>query len=367
MNIKRDNFIIIILAVIGVLLLIYCSKYLIGFYINTDCVLDSHQYKISNKQILDANEFGDYFGGVMNPLIGLTAAFITFLAFYIQFVANKQITNQFKIQQFESQFYEMLRLHKENVNEIQIDKVVLIPVKSDRNSSLLHWEKSYQTIKGRDCFIYFSNELEIAYKLIHKSEEEKEKVFKKVYKVFFNGIDYADQTNNFNSVLLAFRNDHIKTYIERTDKARKIEEKLEGILILAKYTLFEGHENKLGHYYRHLYHTVKFVANYDEKILDYKDKRKYLRLLRAQLSNYEQAMLFYNWHAGHGSNWETDNPKELNKFFSDFRMIHNLHDKIFFDKEYFVNIKKSIKDKNPNYKTIPDKENDFLFESDTSK
>ncbi|HAY3535185.1 putative phage abortive infection protein [Elizabethkingia meningoseptica] len=353
---KTDKTITNILAILSACLLIFTCYFLFKYFNNTDCILNYSNYKISNKQILDANEFGDYFGGIMNPLIGITAAFITFLAFYIQYVANKQITNQFKIQQFESQFYEMLRLHKENVNEIQIDQIELI---SNRTASGIHsnWEKNLKNISGRDVFIYFSNELEIAYKTIFKIIKNEKESFDEAYKIFFNGLENTDK---YYRQLLTVKKQHESEFIERTNKAKPID-KIDDIQVITKYELFEGHENKLGHYYRHLYHTVKFVANYDSKIVDYKNKRKYLQLLRAQLSNYEQLMLFYNWASGYGKEWE------LNKYFSDYRMIHNLYEKLFFDKDYFIKVRESIRESNPDYLTISDKKNDFLFEFDNKK
>jgi len=74
----------------------------------------------SKPQLEELGLVGDFIGGLMNPLIGISAALLTFLAFWIQYQANQDIREQFKIQQFESQFYEMLRLHKDNVNEMKI-------------------------------------------------------------------------------------------------------------------------------------------------------------------------------------------------------------------------------------------------------
>ena len=64
----------------------------------------------------------------------------------------------------------------------------------------------------------------------------------------------------------------------------------------------------------------------EDNLIDYSDKRNYLRILRSQLSNQEQAMLFYNWKSKFGKNWEN---KE-NKFFTDYRMIHNIYDGLLF-------------------------------------
>lgn len=46
------------------------------------------------------------------------------------------------------------------------------------------------------------------------------------------------------------------------------------------------------HYFRHLYRIFKYI--YDSKLIDDKDKYEYAAIVRAQLSEYELLMLFYN-------------------------------------------------------------------------
>ena len=61
-----------------------------------------------------------------------------------------------------------------------------------------------------------------------------------------------------------------------------------------KYIPFEGHQSRLGHYYRHLYQTVCYVDSQDEKYISNIEKYKYMKILRAQLSTHEEALLFLN-------------------------------------------------------------------------
>jgi hypothetical protein len=58
---------------------------------------------------------------------------------------------------------------------------------------------------------------------------------------------------------------------------------------------YEAHQHELGHYFRHLYHIVKFV-----KTSHIDEKQRYVSLVRAQLSSYELALLFYNCLSEHG-------------------------------------------------------------------
>jgi hypothetical protein len=75
---------------------------------------------------------------------------------------------------------------------------------------------------------------------------------------------------------------------------------------------------------------MKFVVA--SSAIDNKEKMKYLKILRAQLSNHEQIMLFYNWLSGYGEAWEDDK----NSFFIDYKMIHNLWSEQLFKDQYIV-------------------------------
>jgi len=172
--------------------------------------------------------------------------------------------------------------------------------------------------------------------------------FTEPYKAFFNGIDDLD-------------NNKIKDYyklntsvFEATHLVNFRSELFFNTKVKSYYKLFEGHENKLGHYYRHLFHMVKFVAEQKTSFIPYEEKRKYLRLLRAQLSNFEQAMLFYNYLA-YAEEWEVGN-----KFFTNYRMIHNLYDSALIDDDYFKEELNKLKNKQNEAYCY--KENDHIFE-----
>lgn len=60
-------------------------------------------------------------------------------------------------------------------------------------------------------------------------------------------------------------------------------------------TFYKEHGSLLGHYFRFLYNTVKFV---DRSSVT--DKKFYTNLVRAQLSDYELVILFYNCLSEYG-------------------------------------------------------------------
>ena len=94
-----------------------------------------------------------------------------------------------------------------------------------------------------------------------------------------------------------------------------------------KYPLFEGHSDFLGHYFRHMFQMVKYVASLDKELFDEQTKYGYVKLLRSQMSDYEQILLFYNSLTDQGQAWNQSRgevfPEDAG-YISRFRMIKNL-------------------------------------------
>jgi len=87
------------------------------------------------------------------------------------------------------------------------------------------------------------------------------------------------------------------------------------------YMPFEGHQSRLGHYFRHLYEMVRYIdRNGGERA------EEFAGMLRAQLSNHEQALLCLNSLSTIGAAWKNEG------LLVRFRMIKNLP-KNFFDPE----------------------------------
>jgi hypothetical protein len=243
---------------------------------------------------------GDTIGGIMNPFIGIVSIIVMFLAFYMQFNANKIVQSQFERNQFENLFFEMLKTHKENSNNISIShKESLEGNGFGDQQAKIEWLETRK--KGFELLVD---------KLNQKYDEIKSKNPAK------------DKFENFTSA-------YINVW-----------------------------EDSFGHYFRHLFLMVKFTVSKSEKSMSYEEKRNYLRILRASLTTYEQVFLYYNWLSKYGKQWE-DNK---NHFFTDFRMIHNVNDAIHTDFTVntiepfceLINSKKFQKENSNN--------EDFLFE-----
>ncbi|MBS1535266.1 MAG: putative phage abortive infection protein [Bacteroidetes bacterium] len=319
---------------------------------------------------------GDLIGGVLNPILALFGILAGGLAFYAQYKANKLIQDQFKIQQFESQFYEMLHLHRENLNEMKIEGYKFNKYPMGKSSSADLDSKVEKSTSGKKMFVTLLNEFEALHIIATKvfkfkynqflspskknvEQQLEQFIIDHSYYVFFSGISLYeknidrymndDETGFLRLVLKDFvteikdkRNAHsnlgIKQYNQYYNSGSILANNFrsKNLNLSFNYKPFSGHQSKLAHYYRHLFQTVKFVVKQDEKSITYESKRDYLRILRSMLSNHEQILLYYNWIAGFGNDWEQkDLEKRKNKqgnyFFTDFRMIHNINEQMIID------------------------------------
>ncbi len=362
-NKKRRN-IIIKICLIGSSLFLLFSFFAPYFFTST----------VVGKSIITTEEtglIGDTMGGIMNPFIAIGGILLTFLAFYIQYQANKQVQDQFKIQQFESQFYEMLHLHRENLNEMIIEGYIYKYTGNDKSKPAIKDTKQTKNTSGKKVFVTMLNEFEAIYliatkvfmdgfKKLNITEQNQIKsqlqleriILHHSYFIFFNGLNLykknitkyenADSTgflkivlNNFVSELNSKRESHLKTGIKEyhtyytTGNVLQSNYRAKSLWLSFNYKPFSGHQSILAHYYRHLFQIVKFVVKQNKNIISYEQKRDYLRILRSMLSNHEQILLYYNWLADFGIQWEEKNlekrkRKNGNFFFTDYRMIHNI-------------------------------------------
>lgn len=292
---------------------------------------------------------GDTINGISGPFIALLVAILTFLAFYIQYKANTLQKSQFivtmrvqrqenekqnqiwRVERFENKFYELLKLHKDNVNEMNIT----------------------ENIKGRSCFENLFQELRICYLVTndHVLSNKYDAEYKNInlinfsYGLFFYGI--SERSDNlfikdgsekklYSEIKNTFKN--IQGDVLDSLKKNPSGEKLyyindNKISYKFKHVPFEGQFNLLGHYYRHLFQTMTFITS--QKIINYDEQYGYVKMLRAQISTFEQLLLYYNALAWFDEEWRV--------FFTEFRLIKNLPLHLAdFDKNPEIHFKKEI-------------------------
>lgn len=288
----------------------------LSLYYTYELIENVGNFKIDYSKL---GPYGDLIGGIMNPVVAFIGIIAASLAFYAQYRANSQVQKQFKIQQFESQFYEMLRIHNSNVQEMDIAN----------------------KIKGRKCFMRMFYEFEFIYLSLFNIYDTgkdsfnwnytKEELSDFAYKVFFFGIGsisnrvilrLIDETHHPIIVLLIKNLEDIQNnYNPDTEDSNEVATPFEDQSTIFTFEMFyfpfDGHSTRLGHYYRHLFQTVSYIVNTDV-ITKRLEKYKYLKLVRAQLSNHEQLLLYYNGISSFGNEWI------ITDYFTTHRMIKNI-------------------------------------------
>ncbi|WP_418114376.1 putative phage abortive infection protein [Vibrio scophthalmi] len=203
--------------------------------------------------------FGDFLGGVLNPIF----SFITFVALLITIIlqsrelgltreevsatkteiarsaaAQEKSEQALNLQAFETTFFNMLNLHNDIANNIEIETTDLVFTMSYLFADDNKYLTNSNTYKGRRA-------LSLLVDLIHYDDDARLPC--NGYKSF--------------AIMQRLRND-----------------------------IF-------GQYFRNLFQIIKFVDEYnqDKSITSNAiDKKKYYKLLRAQLSHQELILLFYN-------------------------------------------------------------------------
>ncbi|MDR6570733.1 putative phage abortive infection protein [Chitinophaga ginsengisegetis] len=345
-------FILVILGLcIGIFFVAHFPKYVSEHLLSYE---KFYKQQLKSGESGSIGEVGDLIGGTMGPPIAITGAVLTFLAFWVQFRANQIQRLQYNTsvrdqnwaiedqqrnwqkEQIESRFFELLKLHKENVNEMNIEG----------------------KIQGRKCFVAMYQELRWLYNVVeleYKKSKASDPMFENIeidtlefsYNIFFNGYRLVGPSGSMSAstklhlslaarieeLRCKWRTRNVNNNAEAVEEAKKGKvnlilrehdivtfdmarpgESRDDLRITVYYLPFEGHADALGHYYRHLLQTCKYVVKQD--ILSQEDKIEYIRMLRAQLSNFEQLMLYYNAIAWFEGKW-----KDL---FINYRLIKNI-------------------------------------------
>lgn len=334
----------------------------------------------------DMGQIGDTFGGLMGPFIGIAVGILTFFAFWVQYKANEQQKDDLKIQRkreylssFETKFFELIRLHRENVTDQNYTKFGKTELEIYQGRKvfrviLKEFEECYTEIK-RFHKIYGQNFIRNQYKnklktIIEKNKlnvsEEEFALIDLAYTFLFFGVakdseayltvkfkqkfndDYFGKLVTFLQLKPKKENNkkydcwkyfmnlnvlEMKPIFENIHTNRRVDGfvvhvnhmNLFNNLQVEKY--YGGHQHRLGHYFRHLFQSYKFLFN--ENDLDVEEKYFYGKTLRAQLSNYEQSLLFLNSISNLGLKWDLNpennlkNNKEI-KLISEFNLIKNV-------------------------------------------
>jgi len=310
-------------------------------------------YVISNKIATNytvSGQFGDFVGGVVGTFFALSGTLLIFLNFREQTKENKRSG-------FESSFFEMMRLYRENVSEMKYRKPTPTGTLTYENRQVLReitkeFIECYRDVKkfsdSENLDTYFNPPYakklkKIATKINPEINLIEMAIIDLAFMIVFYGVNWEGDTIIKDNVSRKYKKNYyprLLHYIQLKPKnpntpifedwstlrsLHSVEfHKLINDLYISKndpknirtpyalakkFTLdtnyeryYDGHQFRLGHYFRHLHQSYKYLNNHPD--LTEKEKYEYGKLYRAQLSTDEQILLFVNSISSLGMNWE---------------------------------------------------------------
>lgn len=240
------------------------------------CIIFNEAYYNSTMDINTklASEFGNFFGGFIGTLFAITSTLLILVTLIKQNIANKK-------SQIGANFFKMLDYHAENVKQLNISHIDI-----DKDNAI-----------GRRAFVIFKMQLDELQQAMNRINNELELELKEIevidiaYMAFYYGID---------SNWIEFAECKLLKYERRQEIAKSL---LNAIKDNPK-RIGRTNQTSLSSYYRNLYNAIKLIDS--DKYLSSKEKHLYIKILRAQLSNPELYVLFFNVVSRFGKKWDKE-------------------------------------------------------------
>jgi Putative phage abortive infection protein len=239
-----------------------------------------------------AGQLGSFVGGYFGAIFALIGIVLLYSTLKAQRLASA-------LQNFETKYFELIKMHRDNVAEVEI-----------------------QGVSGRKVFVLLLRELRCILGIVRQVAKISELELTKrdslhiAYYCLFYGVG-PNSSRMLKKSLFMFDSIFVDALEGELNKP-EVKQKCKDDRKLG-YLPFEGHQSRLGHYYRHLYQMIGYV---DQQILDI-DKYEYVKTIRAQLSTHEQALLLVNTLTPLGANWWR---KDL---ILNYRLVQNIPQEFF--------------------------------------
>jgi Putative phage abortive infection protein len=287
---------------------------------------------------MNTGQVGDTIGGIMGPIVGAIGAILTFVAFREQYLANQrqwEVINEQKedaeMDRFRNQFFELLKMLREDTNNIKIKTqsgelngneaikamVLELRVISDDFDRKIEKQKGLGKI-SKEAKIDRLRQCHVFYGVLYRGKSYKDEI--KTASV--------EESNETSTVFLGA--DLLKQFIADLNFKSLLEEnkiiKPGGMVdsvsfsLPSDYVLAIGHRPYLSGYFRLLFRIAEFHFNFTKtRIEKEKEGKNSLtatkisrsteeldslgKLLRTQLSDEAQILLYFNCMMDFGKEW----------------------------------------------------------------
>lgn len=375
--------------IITITLLIISGAIFIFFFIST--AVDGYHIFGANKiDFQVTGQVGDFIGGLLGTIINAAAFYFLYLTLNEQRLENSKqaLTNQ--KESFERKFYELVSLHRANVIELKYRKngelyearsvfKILVEEFTECLHEVIRFTKMYPQMHDEEINPrYFEKLKKIKRENKLRASVQELALINLAYTIFYYGVTEESET----TYLHMFRGKYKHNYTNKLKHFLQLKSRKEDVQSFSKWRAFvsqdvqhmkeefeaiyenrrnvrpnpdaaqtadnlssekyyTGHQEQLGHYFRHLFQSFKFISI--QETLSDTEKYFYAKTLRAQLSTHEQLLIFFNSISSLGLKWEyiaeteknfPDIPLEQFKLISKYDIIKNVPGTSFYQVKY---------------------------------
>lgn len=267
-------------------------------------------FRVSGKNTIEVlGQMGDSYG-IFNALFSGFAFAGVLVTLWVQSRDNKKRT-------VVEQYYQMLDVQQKVIDEINVAQVRKV-----------RQGDTVAVVKGRKAFVEFKIQMKYLVKAVKEVAERNGFDFSDIdiadiaYAVFFYGSSKTWKP---------FMMEYLKDY---PDTERLVDAIIARLETERQYILNRPNQNYLSVYFRNMYNAIKLIDNCG--LISKEEKKDYVKILRAQLSNAELYILFFNIISRFGKKWVD------NDYVTKYQLIQNLPSKYcdgYNPKDYFPGIK----------------------------
>lgn len=269
-----------------------------------------HVFNVRENIKIDVlGQMGDSYG-IFNALFSGLAFLGVLMTLYKQSRDNRKHT-------VVEQYYQMLDVQQKVIDEINVAQVRKVKQ-----------GEPIAVAEGRKAFVEFKIQMKYLVKAIKDVSERNGFIFSDIdiadiaYAVFFYGSSKSWKP---------FMMEYLKDY---PDTERLVDAIIARLDSEKRFILYRPNQNYLSVYFRNMYNAIKLIDNCG--LISSEEKKDYVKILRAQLSNAELYILFFNIISRFGKKWVD------NDYVNKYQLIQNLPSKYcdgYNPKDYFPEIK----------------------------
>lgn len=321
---------------IGLTLIVLCSIAAIWAVVSLT-IQTGLDWEVDSSHI---DHIGSYFSG----LVGVVSIYYLYRTLRSQSLS-------FRMSSFESRFVKMIELQRDKAKNLSVRSTV-VNVDANGERPLLRGQDAIRLFIDQyieafnDVSTQLNNvEMQVFYRTQESYQKDiniwgaprlKERTISNIaYLIVFVGVKKAGVELLKNKYLTKYNTDQIETILrmfklklagenQRNENGHAMQE---ADILVNEDKRYAGYQQEFGNYFRQLFQIVNHVNC--QEWLKYEDKYGYVKMLRSQLSNQEEDLLFYNSLSDFGLAWEYDDkgaekPDINNQLLTKYNLLKNI-------------------------------------------